>query len=161
MIQIRKSNFETNSSSTHSICITKSNDYTLPEKLEFRLQEFGWEFRSYYDTQSKANYLLTGLNGFFYAEEEKIREYKEWIFKVLGKYGVECEFYDEEYDGWSPAIDHDMELEDFLRNVLHSEKTLIRYLFSAESFILTGNDNSYGSVEINVTYPHNEYYKDN
>ena len=37
----------------------------------------------------------------------------------------------------------------------------MRYLFSSESFIITGNDNDDHSVDINVKYDHEEYYKGN
>lgn len=166
MIQIRRSAFETNSSSTHSICITKSNDYTLPEKVTFHLDNFGWEFKSYYDTQSKADYLYSGVLGYYYEQPEKIKEVKEWIFKTLTKHGVDCEFAtDRVEDGWYAGIDHDMYLGEFLDAVLRNEKTLLRFLFCAESFILTGNDNcipnKYLSVDIDVAYPHDEYYKGN
>lgn len=42
--QIRKSVFETNSSSTHAICITKKKDnYKLPDHIDFEFGEFGWD----------------------------------------------------------------------------------------------------------------------
>lgn len=41
--QIRKSVFETNSSSTHAICITKKKDnYKLPDHIDFEFGKFGW-----------------------------------------------------------------------------------------------------------------------
>ena len=45
MRQVRQNVFETNSSSTHSICVTKNN--ILDNKVDeiyFRLDEFGWEY---------------------------------------------------------------------------------------------------------------------
>lgn len=166
MIQIRRSAFETNSSSTHSICITRSNNYTLPDMVTFHLDDFGWEFQTYYEMQSKADYLYSGLLGYYYDQPEKIKEAKEWIFKVLTKHGVDCEFADDRLeDGWYAGVDHDNELGEFLTAVLRNEKTLFRFLFCAESFILTGNDNcssdEHHLVDIDVTYPHDEYYKGN
>jgi hypothetical protein len=43
MKQIRKGVFETNSSSTHSICIAKDDGLTIPKSLHFDFGEFGWE----------------------------------------------------------------------------------------------------------------------
>ena len=55
---IRHSVFETNSSSTHTICINKDFKWPLKENsIEFGTGEFGWEFENYYDIWSKAEYL--------------------------------------------------------------------------------------------------------
>ena len=46
--KVRKNVFETNSSSTHSICVTKNN--IVDEKqnhIEFTIGEFGWEIDEY------------------------------------------------------------------------------------------------------------------
>ena len=42
MINVRQSVFETNSSSMHSICIAKQNNYDIPSTLHFDFGEFGW-----------------------------------------------------------------------------------------------------------------------
>ena len=50
MINIRHGLFETNSSSTHAICIAKKNDgLVIPQSLDFILNDFGWDERFYYD----------------------------------------------------------------------------------------------------------------
>ena len=46
--QIRQGVFETNSSSTHAICISKDHDTSklkLPDSVSFDHGEFGWECR--------------------------------------------------------------------------------------------------------------------
>jgi len=45
MIVVRKGVFETNSSSTHSICIAKTNKINIPEKItvNFKVQEKSWK----------------------------------------------------------------------------------------------------------------------
>ena len=53
---IRKNVFETNSSSTHSISISKLNDYILPKEINFTFGEFGWEFSKYTSSFDKASY---------------------------------------------------------------------------------------------------------
>ena len=59
-IQIRKSCFETNSSSMHAIVVTNSKpdtEYLEYRTLEFKVGEFGWEHIRYYDPDFKASYL--------------------------------------------------------------------------------------------------------
>ena len=62
MINIRKSLFETNSSSTHAICIAKSNDdLDIPKTLVFEPNYFGWEEGILYTTEERASYLYTAI----------------------------------------------------------------------------------------------------
>ena len=46
--QIRRGTFETNSSSTHAICIAK-DDYELKDHIDFHTGEYGWECKEYGD----------------------------------------------------------------------------------------------------------------
>ena len=61
--KIRQGVFETNSSSTHSICIVKTADIRIPASLHLTMGEFGWECENYNDSETKASYLYTGLLG--------------------------------------------------------------------------------------------------
>lgn len=75
MKQIRRSVFETNSSSTHSISIKKNN--AIEENMmqidddgyiHAALGEFGWEIENYYSQCDRLSYLLTMAahkNGFY------------------------------------------------------------------------------------------------
>lgn len=49
----------------------------------------------------------------------------------------------------------------FVDKTTSNRGRLLRYLFSDESFVLTGNDNSEYDVDICALYPHEEYYKGN
>ena len=154
--QIRKNVFETNSSSTHSICITKND--ILDEKrnwLTFYTGEFGWEEGTLYSITSKASYLYTAILYMeeYYGYEGLLNKLKD----TLDKNNIECEFIKPENDWW--YIDHGEDLVDFINDVLSDESRLMRYLFSSDSFIITGNDNSDSDVGINVSYEHDEYYK--
>lgn len=44
--QIRRCVFETNSSSTHAICIAKDG-YELKDHIDFHTGEYGWECEEY------------------------------------------------------------------------------------------------------------------
>lgn len=161
MIKIRRSVFETNSSSTHSICITKNNNaVSLPDKVVFAGRDFGWEQDIHYDTESKAAYLYTAicqLGRYGALDKSKLIQF---IADTLANNGIDYEFMplDDEC-----CIDHVSELDEFVASVCHSARRLLRFLFSAESFIVTGNDNEEGidSYYPSVDYRHEEFYKGN
>ena len=172
---VRRNTFETNSSSTHAICIATESKLYFPDSLHFKLGEFGWEFSVLDDPESKASYLFTAI---VHLNEDESRmklpidEWYEicWIKDVLARYGVEATFQDPPWEKFNYSdgyflgygyIDHGYELSDFLNDVLVYEDLLIKFLFTDASYILTGNDNSYHNVHITAEYPHEEYYKGN
>ena len=159
MIKVRAGVFETNSSSTHSLCITHSNLYNdMHKEIDFRMQDFGWEECKYNDCQSKANYMYTALCN---NEEDDLILI---LADVLRTQGIKATFEDPKdpkYSGDKAYIDHSYELNDVFRDIILDENKLLRYLFSTESFILTGNDNDDSDVEISVPYEHDEIYKGN
>lgn len=162
----RRNVFETNSSSTHSICLTKNN--ILDKKsdhIHFTFGEFGWEMETYNSAYEKAQYLYTAIC------ENKKTELLNKIKLILDANNITYEFDKPifttssggEYtwlDSECGYIDHSDELEEFL-TICEDENKLMRYLFSSESFIITGNDNNDCDVDINVNYEHEEYYKGN
>lgn len=90
--QIRRGTFETNSSSTHAICITKSNAdmENLPSHVTFTRGEFGWENAEYSDLWSKASYLYESICACYSGDERK--EAIDNLIKILGKYNINCDF---------------------------------------------------------------------
>ena len=170
MYKERSGVFETNSSSTHSICITKEMDMepTYPKKLVFRCEHFGWEEKTLSRPEEKAAYLYASILSL--QTKKEVVHSKKIISKILSKVGVSCEFDQPEYFGDdeycfcdSAGIDHAGEDYHyaFVNGVLGDSDRLLRYLFSEKSFVLTGNDNDATDVEIRATYPHEEYYKGN
>ena len=144
MINIRKNIFETNSSSTHAICIAKSNDYHIPSELHFEFGEFGWENRFLSGPTELASYLYTAICEIYYNKPEEIEKFKNEIYELLGKYGCECTFEEPTKSSWgydSGYVDHAGELVDLIDSLRKSEKKLLRFLFSYDSYIITGNDN--------------------
>lgn len=143
MINIRKGLFETNSSSTHAICIGKNNhNLEIPSELTFQVGEFGWENEVYYDVTTLASYLYTALTSRYDGKE--LTEHINHIYTLLGHNGCKATFIEPNVDRWGFTegyIDHSEELGDFLNKVLSSDKALLRYLFSPDSFIIIGNDN--------------------
>lgn len=168
MKQIRKGVFETNSSSTHSICIAKNVELTIPKSLHFSFGEFGWEIDTLYSVGEKASYLYTGLMA------NRRDEDFENIMLVLKNKGIDVTadepiYKKYTYDGSDGGeyidnggyVDHSYEMGDFLNAICEDESKLMNYLFSELSFIITGNDNDDEDVDINVDYAHDEYYKGN
>lgn len=168
MKQVRQGVFETNSSSTHSICIAKNiSEFDIPKEVHFSFGEFGWERDVLGSIYEKASYLYTGL-----IENNREDDFQK-IVQVLQSRGLsvtaETPVYttskygerEYRYIDNSGGIDHSNELNEFLNAVCSDETQLIRFLFSPLSFILTGNDNDKDNVDINVSYPHDVYYKGN
>lgn len=66
---------------------------------------------------------------------------------MLGNAGCECWFDKARPSKWgkwmdSGYIDHQNEIDPWLHKLIKSDKLLFRFLFSPDSFIVTGNDNS-------------------
>lgn len=161
MFQIRRGVFETNSSSTHSICITKNTFLDRSAGyVEFEFGEFGWETRKLRSVDQKASYLYTAAVSF---DQYGKTNYIEKIKRILDKNDIGYEFFkrDESYTFGNGYVDHSGDLNIFLEDVCNDEGKLLRYLFSSESFILTGNDNNDDDVDIIVDYDYDEYYKGN
>lgn len=167
MIKIRKSVFETNSSSTHSICVAHTDDYKVPKKLHFGFGEFGWERRTLRSTKQKANYLYTGLihnkrSGDAMRVIEQVKSLGVDVTYEPPMYS-EVVYNDRTYQkcnnpGW---VDHGDLLTPWLDDIVNNKDHLFRYLFSELSFVITGNDHNEHDVQVNVVYPHTVWYKGN
>lgn len=174
MKKIRKSVFETNSSSTHSICIAKCDEeLTIPKSLHFEFGEFGWQYSTLQSINEKASYLYTG----FISEGREDDAFLK-IFEVLRSKGIEVTAEKPIYEMYiytnhrgelvevklnqNGYIEDSGELNDFLNDICKDENKLMNYLFSDLSFIITGNDNhKEEAVDIDVDYPHYRYDKGN
>ena len=150
--QIRKKVYETNSSSTHAICIAKDG-YELKNHIDFHTGEYGWECEEYGDFDNKASYLITAILSMDkeYADE-KLMQLKsilddnnitytipELNIKSYKYDGKTHRYYDIGYD----YIDHVEELKSWIDDLLLDSDKLFRYLFG-NSVIITGNDNDDG-----------------
>lgn len=145
-VQIRKGVFETNSSSTHAICISKKDLSTAELQgttVLFECGRFGWEVETYKDIFSRASYLYQAILDLNYDNPKECSEVLNCIYDTLSEYGITCYFKPPTTDSWGfneGYIDHAGDTREFVESVLHSKKRLIRYLFG-DSIIFTGNDN--------------------
>lgn len=154
MIQIRNSVFETNSSSTHSIAISKKNP-VIGKYIHFRIGEFGWEN----DCVDTADYLYTAI-----LEQDESDEMLEQLKNILDSYSIEYKFEEPKYIDneygykWLDYgyVDHSDEAREFIFTILSNEDLLMRYLFG-DSNVYTGNDNQAPCPSgCNIAYE--EYY---
>lgn len=161
---IRFSTFETNSSSTHSLCLAKSNNYEIPEYLEVNFDEFeywtSWTIDKLTTPQQKICYLLALAYDF---TDDKIKfnrnKMKQIIFNICNKYGCIINFVGDLSK--IENVDHIFDLNGFITNMLKHEKVLLRFIFNNKCFVLTGNDNVECDLNIEVDYPALIYYKGN
>ena len=167
-IAIRKGVFETNSSSVHSICISKEpiKDLNFPEKLFFRHGEFGWSDIYYRTPEEKAAYLYQAILAHPNVDKkwDSVEKRKDRLFQMLSEAGISIDFEAPKIDEWGfeyGYIDHVSDLGDFVDKLLKNKKRLLNFLFSYKSYVHTGNDNEDTILEINEDYPHEEFYKGN
>ena len=137
--QIRNSVFETNSSSTHSIAISKA-PVVIGKSISFNIGEFGWEN----GIANTADYLYTAI-----LEQDNHSELLNKLKEILDKHSIGYKFENPRYEKSNYGnyeyldnghIDHGYELIDFLDTILNDEDLLMRYLFG-DSIVYTGNDN--------------------
>ena len=151
---MRRNVFESNSSSCHSIAISKDKVPNVAGKhVYFGADEYGWEQDCVEDT---ASYLHTAIVDSSAPTQYEARINK--IKEILDRHGVQYEFapvkykkseYNPDYEyiefaspnyQWA-HVDHAYECAELINTLLSNEDLLIRYLFG-DSCIYTGNDNS-------------------
>ena len=167
-INKRNNVFETNSSSIHAICIDKKQPTYYPPHLSFRFGEFGWENECYNDYYANASYLYQALLGLTsqYGSKDYIGKYDEcceYIREVLAKHNVECDFETGEIDWHSYMgngyIDHVNQLDEWFDDLMKDDDKLIRFIFSDNSYIVTGNDNDdFGRPDVDEDEDNVEVY---
>lgn len=130
-VTIRRSIFETNSSSTHCLCyISDSSTKKPPKKLHLTYIYYGWEYEIITGIEAKANYLYSLCLSLDLEEE-----FKEVIKETLPETEIT---YGESYDNM--GIDHSSDKSKLLE-IMISRKKFKKFLLN-NSFIVTGNDNN-------------------
>lgn len=152
MRKVRKGVFETNSSSTHNICISNKNNLTqtmLVENgvVEVSQSEFGWEEEVHSDPSTKASYLHTWLESYYKGYHPDSAElYKANLEEVIKKHTLaDTVLFAPSSDPYGGYVDH---ADDFDGgNILENKNRIRQFLFDPESVIKTSNDNS-GEMDI-------------
>lgn len=150
MKTIRQSIFETNSSSTHSLTISRGlcdglTEEWLPNDYGFitvPTGDFGWEEEYYYDAPTKAGYLSIYARDWACGKES---EFRQILYDVIAEQ-TECqnivfEADDNEGSFSNGYIDH-QSVEDNDLDYLFEDPELIRdFIFNKRSVLKTDNDN--------------------
>lgn len=147
-INIRTGVFETNSSSTHSICVAKNVDIYLPKEIHFEFGSFGSEYKKLDTIKEKASFLYTA---FFNIDD--IGGMNK-IFLLLNKMKINIKVekprYESGYIGpTNGGYIHDMtsEIHTFLKEITKKDN-LLNYLFSPLSYVVSGPESLYEEYQI-------------
>lgn len=141
MMQIRHGVFETNSSSTHSISISKSAKMldSLPTDANgiviVRSNEFGWEEETYNDAETKASYCLTYCKNYDPSKLDMLTRV------IMSQTGARVIAYVGESDNDWGYIDH--QSSDVCAMAFEDEENLRMFIFNPDSVFITDNDNKY------------------
>lgn len=171
--QIRKKVFETNSSSSHSLTMSSGDLVKRPFAakvlragvIELTVGEYHWEWRRYYEPAAKLAYLLTQITGgeLPAGDSESItaqlREDNE-RFAMLEQVVLDhtgCKLL---VTPGSGGIDHQSGPQEkgVGLELFNNADTLRDFLFKADSYIETGNDNSPAPWEIMTDRGRELYY---
>lgn len=146
---IRKGVFETNSSSTHSICIGKEDKRFCTDKLPIDEQgrimiwpgEFGWEIDHYNDAVTKASYCLTWAKQYNKEDVVYVNMLKKVISEQMNVSKDKIIFRTINDDTYYPNgyIDHQSIY--VAQKAFESEDSLRAFIFNPESILITDNDN--------------------
>lgn len=171
--QIRKKVFETNSSSSHSLTMSSGDLVKRPFAakvlregvVELTVGEYHWEWRRYYEPQAKLAYLLTQItdgnlpSGDSESITAQLREDNE-RFAMLEQVVLDhtgCKLL---VNPGSGGIDHQSgpQEKSIGLELFNNADTLRDFLFKADSYIETGNDNSAAPWEIMTDRGRELYY---
>lgn len=143
MRKIRRECFETNSSSTHAICIPNSKEIGGGFEIIFQAGDYGCE-----DNHVDQNdYLYTAICELYANDEKKRQEVLNHIREVCSKHNIDCLFVEPRWRNYNGhryldsdyGIDHYGDLHELIDILMKDENLLERYIAGAQVF--TGNDN--------------------
>lgn len=132
---VRNSVFETNSSSSHSISMSKDNmefvmDTIYPDQdgvINVLGEEFGWAWVKFNDAMTKLAYVM----------QDQGAQHMDMIVEVVKEQTGALEVNFDENGGY---IDHDSY--GTAEEVCHSKDALKNFIFNKNSWLFTGNDNT-------------------
>ena len=146
MKKIRTSTFETNSSSVHTIIISKRS-IEIPEPCEivYKNRIFCGEVAEYWDWKDKAIYFYIACS--FGSEDSELTEKYD---KFLEKYGIRITCADNSEECDFSSIDHPEEILYFAESLLENTDILEGFIFGKYSKIYTSMDTDEKSKAIKI-----------
>lgn len=142
---IRKSVFETNSSSCHSLTLASGDTYegvtpNSNNQIILETGDFGWSIEDFSDAHSKMSYVWIYMRD--WDTEEHLKDmFKKVVFEHTGASEIIMPESETSYGMDSGYIDHQSVESKNLRYLFDSEYTLKTFLFNPQSSIHTDNDN--------------------
>lgn len=151
-IKIRKSVFETNSSSVHALCLSEQATTTDRKEISFYTGWYSWEFDVIGSMEGKASYFYTMICE---GDCDRIDERENALRDILSGHGISCVFHRPEgkrveidgahYMRWEDSdsclIDHSEEVDAVLDRFFANPDDIFNLLMNDDSFIVIGNDN--------------------
>jgi hypothetical protein len=163
--KVRHSVFETNSSSSHSLTLVKSDlstiglskDVLRKGVVDVGVSEYGWEWFRYYTPTNKLSYLLTQITDGDLDGRDTATLIEDFpmihrMARVLKEH-TGCELHIFNSSGY---VDHDSVGVGMA--VLSSDESLREFLFSESSYVETSNDNSSAPWTISTDKSQEFYY---
>lgn len=152
---IRKSVFETNSSSSHSLTVHAGDIVPAPLPAEvlragvlrLRRDNYGWEWQRFYTPVGKANYLLTQALGDTVPREGSEEDVTRRLRSASAQADQLCRVIEAHtgvrvlIDPRPGSVDH-QSMGVGADLYFEGDEALARFLFDANSFVQTGNDNT-------------------
>jgi hypothetical protein len=144
---IRRSVFETNSSSSHSVSIPHT--YELLDTIEpdesgnivLYGGEYGWGHEEYNDAASKANYMAVWAK--VYADSPEVRmSFLNDVLKMhTGAKEVTYGFGNSYNSDNFAYIDHQSSDSDYFVELFGDAKKMLNFIFNRKSILVISNDN--------------------
>ena len=144
MKKVRNEVFETNSSSTHSIVLSRNENGEFDREFPTTVSptwsgEFGWEFETWYTIEEKLAYMIRCLVCYDFNEknlQDKIKPIQERLHNL----GIDFKLptYEEYRNGY---VDHEDWYQGEIEYIYEDDDRLLAFLLNNESCIEGGNDN--------------------
>lgn len=166
VLRVREKFPETNSSSSHSVSINLLKRYYSLEELNLTINDgtiyipdhkddFGWEYKKYNDALTKIQYvssipeiktnqkkvkMLKNIITSFTGAKEVIFEWEKNFYDQLSQFKENSFNYSEEILYFGSSIDHNSST--VFSQILENRNTIKDFIFSPDSWLFLGNDNS-------------------
>lgn len=170
---VRRSVFETNSSSVHTLSIIKNTEHLeIPEQVTIDTSAyFGWNRELFTDLDSKLSYIWLAIDDFWYYKDmpyEEMRKKQEELHDTFKQKLLECgvkeiNVIDSDSVTFN-GVDHGDEAEEFIEAIFSDMDLFKNFLFDNKSYIYTTNDNEdddYNRWEMMNNEPSTTFYKYN
>jgi hypothetical protein len=144
---IRRSVFETNSSSSHSVSIPQT--YELLDTIEpdengniaLYGGEYGWGHIEYNDAETKANYMAVWAKEYSDSPEVSMNFLNQVLTMHTGAKEIVYSFGSDFHNSNYAYIDHQSSDSDYFTELFGDAKRMLNFIFNRKSILVISNDN--------------------